>query len=389
MADPGTPSFGLPDPAPFSGVPPYSPPDLEAGTAPDERSTEIRAALDAIPDKVVCQDRSHTVHWANRAALGDARHPGELLGRKCHEVWHDRATPCASCPTEEALATGVPAERSMPTADGRRWEVRAIPLRDAHGEVSTALKIVRDVTHREERDRERDELLRELGERNRELGEFAHTVAHDLKGPLVSLKGYAGLARQDLARGRTGELASHLARVEDAADQMARLIDGLLDLSTAGATVGSLTPVSLAEVCEEARDLLRWTLRGQTVACALPQGLPPVRGDRNRLLQLLLNLLGNAAKFTEGRPAPRIVLEGRIEGGSAVCTIADNGEGVPPDRLEWIFGIFHKADPRGPGNGLGLAIAKRIVDAHGGRIWAESDGVGKGFRVIFSLPLAH
>jgi len=361
---------------------------LDAEARLEELTVQFRAVLDAIPDNVICQGPDHTVHWANRAAAGSSRLAEDLIGRKCHEIWHDRATPCASCPTEEALATGVAAERLSSTPDGRTWEIRAIPLRNGRGEVTTALKVARDVTARLERERERDQFVQALGEKNRELEDFAHTVAHDLKGPLVSLKGFVGLMSHRLAQGRTADLEEYLARLDDAGEQMARLIDGLLDLSSAGAAVGPVAAVSLAQVCEEAQGLLQGAFREQTVTCAIPPDLPPVQGDRTRLLQLFLNLLGNAAKFSADHPQPKITVEATIDQGHAVCAVSDNGIGLPPDQLDRIFLPFHKTDPRSDGSGLGLAIARRIVEAHGGRVWAESEGPGKGCRVLFSLPLA-
>lgn len=367
-----------------SELSPFKLPDADLGW---EMSTwQFRAALDAIPDNVICQGCDHTVHWVNLAAAGPSSRPEELVGRKCHEIWHQRATPCPSCPTEEALATGVPATRLSQTPDGRTWEVRALPLPDTQGELANALKVARDVTHRLAQEREREDLVRQLGVKNQELEDFAHTVAHDLKGPLVSLKGFVGLMQRSLSLGRSADLVDHLDRVDAAVDQLAEFIDALLGLSSAGATVGSLAAVSLVEVCGEAAALLHGTLDPTTFTCAVPRDFPPVLGDRTRLLQLFLNLLANAAKFTSHHRDPQITVEAVPEAGRVLCAVTDNGIGVSPDQLEWIFGTFHKGDPRG--NGLGLAIARRIVTAHGGQVWAESGGMGKGFCVKFTLPLA-
>ena len=115
-------------------------------------------------------------------------------------------------------------------------------------------------------------------------------------------------------------------------------------------------------------------------------GLPTVCGDRVRILEVIQNLLDNAAKFMGDQPNPRIEIGARGEGDDAVFFVRDNGLGIDPRHHERIFGLFDKLDSAGEGTGVGLALVKRIVELHGGRIWVESEGAGKGAVFCFTLP---
>jgi len=115
--------------------------------------------------------------------------------------------------------------------------------------------------------------------------------------------------------------------------------------------------------------------------------LPEIYGDRNRLVQVIQNLVDNAAKFMGDQPEPCIEIGTRKEGGQQVFFVKDNGIGINPSYHERIFGLFDKLDPRSEGTGVGLALAKRIVEVHGGRIWVESQGKDKGSMFCFTLPV--
>jgi signal transduction histidine kinase len=147
--------------------------------------------------------------------------------------------------------------------------------------------------------------------------------------------------------------------------------------------------VRAEDLVHEALRLVRDRLEasGATVEVAGP--LPEVFGDRARLVQVLQSLLDNALKFSAGQEAPRVVVEAREgEEGRAVLVVRDNGIGLEARHREQVFGLFEKLDPRGEGTGVGLAVVKRIVESHGGRVWLESEGTGRGTAACVSLPLA-
>jgi signal transduction histidine kinase len=226
----------------------------------------------------------------------------------------------------------------------------------------------------------------DLAAKNAELERFNYTVSHDLKTPLVTIRGFAGLAGGDLAAGRQDAVRKDLGRIVAAADKMHRLLDDLLELSRIGRVVHPPEDVALGGLVREALELLKGQLEPRGIVVEVAPHLPVVRADRRRLLEVLQNLLENAAKFSGGQERPRIEIGMREDAGERVFFVRDNGRGIEPRFLERVFGLFEKLDPGGEGTGVGLALVRRIVEAHGGRVWAESAGLGRGAAFCFTLP---
>jgi len=226
----------------------------------------------------------------------------------------------------------------------------------------------------------------DLAAKNAELERFNYTVSHDLKTPLVTIRGFAGLAGTDLVAGRNEAVRKDLGRIVAAADKMHRLLDDLLELSRIGRVVHPPEDVALGGLVREALELLKSQLERKSLAVEVAPDLPMVRADRRRLLEVLQNLIENAAKFTGTQRRPRIEIGWRMDGAERVFYVRDNGQGIEPRFLERVFGLFEKLDPGGEGTGVGLALVRRIVEAHGGRAWAESAGLGHGATLCFTLP---
>ena len=166
---------------------------------------------------------------------------------------------------------------------------------------------------------------------------------------------------------------------------MGVLLDQLLDLSRIGRVIGETEVLPLEGLI---RDAARSVPNIAQVDLRIASNLPTVAGDRTRLLEVFENLLGNAVKFMGEQTAPRIDVSVR-EGAEPVVVIADNGIGIDPRFKDRIFDLFERLDKKHPGTGIGLAIVKRVVEFHGGRIWVESNGVpGEGSRFCVFLPTA-
>jgi signal transduction histidine kinase len=228
----------------------------------------------------------------------------------------------------------------------------------------------------------------DLAAKNAELERFAYTVSHDLKTPLVTIRGFAGLAASDLAAGQPERVRQDLGRVVAAADKMHRLLDEILELSRVGRVVNPPEDVDLGRLARDAVELMRGELGARGVVVDVAPDLPVVRGDRQRLLEVLQNLVENAAKFAADEREPRVTVGCRGDGDGRVFFVRDNGRGIEPRFLERVFDLFEKLDPKAEGTGVGLALVRRIVEAHGGRAWAESDGPGRGATFCFTLPQA-
>ena len=231
---------------------------------------------------------------------------------------------------------------------------------------------------------ERSELLADLGRKNAELERFTYTVSHDLKSPLVTIQGFAGMIASDLGPAASEQVRRDLARITAATNKMQSLLTDLLELSRVGRIVNPVEEVAFGDLAKEVVELLQGQLTEKQVEVRIEAGLPTVKVDRRRLLEVLQNLVENAAKFlAPGRP-PRIEI-GLRAGPEPAFFVRDNGQGIDPAYAERIFNIFEKLDPKAEGTGVGLSLVKRIVEAHGGRIWTESSGPGTGATFLFTL----
>ena len=246
--------------------------------------------------------------------------------------------------------------------------------------------VMTDVTERKKAEAEREKLIAELEAKNRELERFTYTVSHDLKSPLVTIKGFLGLLRRDVAAAGRERMEEDMARIDEAADKMGRLLDELLELSRIGRMVNPPAPVKPAEVAREALALVEGQREARSVAVTIDAAMPVVRGDRMRLVQVYQNLLDNAVKFMGDQPEPRIEVGCRRDGDEPVFFVHDNGMGIDPAYHEKVFGLFERLEAGRGGTGIGLALVRRIVEIHGGRVWIESDGQGQGAAFCFTLP---
>jgi len=245
--------------------------------------------------------------------------------------------------------------------------------------------IVRDITERKRMEAEVDRLVLELEEKNAELERFLYAASHDLKTPLITIQGYLGLLGKDLAEGDTERAESDFATIDGAVRSMQGLLDEVLELSQVGRVASRPQELDMDELVAEAERRAAGRLRERGVTVTVAPDLPPAWGDRTRLLEVLQNLLDNAAKYMGDQPRPRVEVGARREDGETVWTVRDNGIGVEERYHGKIFELFDQLDKSSEGSGLGLALVKRIVQKHGGRVWVESEGAGRGSTFCFTL----
>jgi len=248
-------------------------------------------------------------------------------------------------------------------------------------------KAQRELNERKRVEAEHEKAIKELETKNAELERFTYTVSHDLKSPLITISGFLGLLEADAKSGNTEKFKGDLQRINEATGRMQRLLNELLELSRIGRITNPASNTPFAKIVEDALTLTRGRLMAGSIQVDVEKDLPIVSGDRPRLVEVLQNLIDNAAKFMGDQPAPRIEIGTRKEGGQQVFFVKDNGIGINPSYHERIFGLFDKLDPRSEGTGVGLALTKRIIEVHGGRIWLESQGKDKGSMFCFTLPI--
>lgn len=264
--------------------------------------------------------------------------------------------------------------------------VRIQAMRQRAGELeelNEKLEVSIEELRRHEAERER--LIDELESQNAELERFTYTVSHDLKSPLVTVRGFLGLLEKDAAAGDAERLRRDIEHIRAATSTMARLLDDLLELSRVGRQLNTVHPVSLAELAREAVQALDGLIASRGARIEIVEDLPEVIGDRVRLLEVYQNLIENAVRYMGDAPDPRVEIGVRRDGAETVFVVADNGRGIPPAYHQKIFGLFERLEAETEGTGVGLALVKRIVEFHGGRIWVESEGSGKGATFCFTL----
>ncbi len=231
----------------------------------------------------------------------------------------------------------------------------------------------------------RKNLITELESKNAELERFTYTVSHDLKSPLFTIRGFLGYLEQDALSGSRERLTGDIQRITDATEKMNRLLNELLELSRIGRIRNESTSIPFEKIVQEAAELVYGQISERGIELHIEPNLPVVDGDYPRLVEVLQNLLDNAAKFMGDQKGPRIEVgqQGEVDG-SPVFYVRDNGVGISPEHFERVFGLFNKLDPKTDGTGIGLALVKRIIEVHGGKIWVESE-VRKGTTFFFTL----
>ena len=243
-----------------------------------------------------------------------------------------------------------------------------------------------EIAERKQAEAAREALLEELEAKNAELERFTYTVSHDLKSPLITIKGFLGLLEQDAAAGDMDKMKSDATRISDAVDKMQQLLQELLELSRIGRLMNPPEEVLLDELVRDAVDMVAGRLAERGVRVEIAPNLPVVYGDCIRLREVLENLVDNAVKFMGDQSEPCVEIGARRDGEETVFYVRDNGIGIEPRYHEKVFELFDKLEPQTEGTGVGLAIVKRIVEVHGGRIWVESEGTGQGSTFCFTLP---
>ena len=257
--------------------------------------------------------------------------------------------------------------------------------KDSSGKPIGFRGIVRDITERKRAEEDLKEKTEELARSNRDLEQFAYVASHDLQEPLRMVASYVQL----LARRYRGKLDSDadefIGFAVDGATHMWKLINDLLTYSRVGMRGKELKPTDCEMVLNQALNNLKVAI-DEKGAVVTYDPLPIVMADSPQLGQLFQNLIGNAIKF-QGNEAPRIHISASRNGDGWTFSVHDNGMGISPEYSERIFIIFQRLHSRKeyPGTGIGLAISKKIVERHGGRIWVESE-VGKGATFYFTLP---
>ncbi len=228
--------------------------------------------------------------------------------------------------------------------------------------------------------------LRITESKNQEIEQLTYNVCHDLKSPVLTIQGFVNLLEEDLLERDEEAVSQDLKRIRNATDQISGLLDELLAFSQTGRVALRSDPLDLGLLAEEAADLVAGQVLERGVEIEIQSDLPAIVGDRSHLLRLFQNLFDNAVKFMGDQTAPKIEVGGELRGDEVMCWVRDNGIGIEKENQTHVFELFNRVHEHADGSGIGLAMVSRIAKAHGGRIWVESEGRGKGSTFFFTLP---
>lgn len=410
-----------------------------AGTAHGVAEADWEQTLDAISDPVAVLTPEYRVVRANAAYITWMHTTrGRCEGHECfvHQRRHDG--PCDQCPLPRAVVTGQPGfvrqTRMQPDGPGGSlvphiYETWTYPVKNASGVVERVVEIIKDVTERE-RLRQVTSEAEALRVADRLKAELLGTVSHELRSPLASIKGYAATLLKHERDLSAGERHEFLEAIVQASDRLEEVIDRMLEMSqleTGTVRLGSAW-VDLEQLARDAvrdaqrrgaeRGADRFTFSFTLRFASEPRQSPAVVGDRRRLREVLDQLLENAMKYSPNGGTIDLTIQpyfaaahgenhGKIQDARDMrrdeelagalpremveIVVRDSGIGIPAEHLDRVFERFHRVDTRltreAEGLGLGLAIAKRVIELHDGTIWAESVAQGgSAFHVV--LPLA-
>ncbi|MEM0498908.1 MAG: ATP-binding protein [Methanothrix sp.] len=380
--------------------------EAERRAAAEMSLAESKNLLESILTQAQCGilvlDADGKILFSNDSArriLG--RVPGEHVdGDMCRHVYSgsgERIPEWDLCISRALRGAITEGREERVVVDGRSFDLllNSAPLRDSSGAIVGALVTFMDITERKrledelqrhttELERIVEERTKEIERKNAEMERFVYTVSHDLRSPLITILGFLGYLREDLRAGQSDKVESDIRYIENSVLKMDRLLTNTLELSRVGRVINPPEDVRFSDIVREVLSDMNAKLNGVEVVVA--DDMPVVHVDRMRIGEMLANLIDNSIKYTKDVDHPRIEIGWRDDPEGAVFFVKDNGAGIDPMYHDKVFELFYKIDRSTPGTGAGLAIAKKIVEVHGGRIWIESEA-GMGCTVCFTLPV--
>jgi PAS domain S-box-containing protein len=357
-----------------------------------EDQTIFERLFEFSPDAIVVVDSDGRIRRINaqvEAMFGYAR--AELLGAQIDLLLPERFRDRHVVQRSRFQADRhVRPMGEVPTLLGRRKDGTEFPVDIALSPVHTkegsfVLGVVRDITERRRAEQALSERNLQLEAANRELESFSYSVSHDLRAPLRAIDGFSSIVLRDHAAALPAEGQRYLGLVREGAQQMARLIDDLLTFAKTARQPIDKRKIALKKLVNECLEEFKNDIANRKVEFAVGS-LPDCEADPALLKQVLVNLLGNAVKYTRKQPLAKIEVGFRSDKGEQVIYVKDNGVGFDMKYAGKLFGVFQRLHHKGEfeGTGVGLAIVQRVVHRHGGRVWAEAEP-DKGATFYFTL----
>ncbi|MFC1977131.1 PAS domain S-box protein [Chloroflexota bacterium] len=394
----------------------------QAEEAIKRAAEEWRTTFDSIADLVSIHNKDFRIIRVNKV-FADALNmkPQEVIGKTCYEIVHGINEPLPDCPYRKTIETKKPAlvEYFEPHL-GIHLEVSASPVFNEEGEVMACVHVARDITERKQAEEELSNLYEDVKTLNLELEErveertdqleqavqavevasraksdFLASMSHELRTPLNAVIGFSQVLQEQYFGKLNQKQTEYITDILESGQHLLSLINDILDLSKieAGKLELELSKVKIKDLLESSLVMIREKALVHGIGINIDtagvlEGLENMVDER-RVKQVMFNLLSNAVKFTPDGGTIRI--EGKKKGKELIISVSDTGVGIAPEEQARVFEEFYQAKgaikDKTPGTGLGLSVTKRIVEIHGGRIWVESEGLDKGSRFTFTLPI--
>ena len=343
--------------------------------------------FDAISDLVTILDTDHHVVKVNKAMAERLnKSPNECRGATCYEVVHHSEDPPENCPHSQVLEDGLLHHSELYEENlGGYFIVTASPIKDDDGNLVGSIHIAHDITKRKQIEDKIEKRTEELARSNKELEQFAYVSSHDLKEPLRMITSFLQLLDRRYSNELDQDANEFIGYAVDGAKRMDNMINDLLEYSRIGNKERKFEYLQSEKILETAKMNLKQSIKDSN-ANITHDPLPLIHANEPMMIQLFQNIIGNAIKY-RGRENPRIHISADNGDDEYIFSVKDNGIGIDKKHLDRIFTIFQRLHSRDEydGTGIGLAISKRIIQKHRGKIWVKSKP-GKGSTFYFTIP---
>jgi PAS domain S-box-containing protein len=355
-----------------------------------ESQQQLQAILDNSPAVIFVVDKQNRHLLSNRSyenLLSTTNK--QLIGKSIYDVWGAEFADAYATVNKQVLdqCLSIETEEVAPLEDGlHTYLVNKFPLLDANGVPYAVCGISTDITERKRTEQKLEQLTTDLKRSNQELEQFAYVASHDLQEPLRAITGFTQLLRQDYQNQLDESAQEYMSYIVDGATRMRQLIQDLLTYCRLGTDHQEFLPIDCNAVVRQAIANLEVAIADSN-ATVTHESLPTIKANKTQLIQLFQNLISNAVKFRHDEP-PQVHIYAQLRNQEWLFCVRDNGIGIESKYLTRIFDVFKRLHSRTEfsGTGIGLAICKKIIERHGGSIWAESQP-GLGTTFYFKIPL--
>ena len=359
---------------------------------------EWERTFDTIPDLITILDKEHRVVRVNQAMAKRLRlEPDQCIGARCYEVVHGLSCPPEFCPHVHTCRDGGEHMAEIhETILGGDFLVSTTPLYDSKGQPVGSVHVARDITERKAAEDQLAKQAAQLQERkaqleeiNSELESFSYSISHDLRAPLRAIDGFSRIILRQQGDKFNEKTRHQFNMIRDNINLMGVLIENLLSFSRVQKASMSISVIDMDKLSREVWNEIRTANKERKLNFKITK-IKPGYGDLTLIRQVLFNLFSNAVKFTKNQKQSIIEMSSYIESDKTVYCIKDNGAGFDMAHYDKLFGVFQRlhSNEEYEGTGIGLAIVQRIINRHGGRVWANSE-VEKGATFCFTLNSAQ